>query len=102
LIIPKEHSVLISGIDDEALGSMMKLAKKIDQAIRESDSKVEGVNLFLADGAAAGQEVPHAHLHIIPRFKEDGFGLSFPEGYKNKPPKEELEEISEKIKLHLD
>lgn len=101
LIIPKEHSALISGVEDEALGEMMKLAKKIDQAIRESDLKPAGVNLYLADGEVAGQEVPHAHLHIIPRFDQDGFGLVFPEGYKNKPTKEELEEISQKIMSHL-
>lgn len=101
LIVPKKHSELISGVEDSVLGKMMKLAKKIDEALRDSDLKPAGVNLFLADGKVAGQEVPHVHLHIIPRFSKDGFGFVYPESYKNKPPKEELEAISEKIKLHL-
>lgn len=101
LIIPKEHSQLISGVADEVLGNMMKSAKKIDEALRDSELNPQGVNLFLADGEVAGQEVPHAHLHIIPRFKEDGFGLVFPAGYKNKPSKEDLEIISQKIQKKL-
>lgn len=101
LIIPKQHGALISEIDDNILCSMIKLAKKIGQALRDSELKPAGVNLFLADGKAAGQEVPHVHLHIIPRFDQDGFGLVFPESHKNKPPKEELEAISEKIRARL-
>jgi histidine triad (HIT) family protein len=101
LIIPKQHSALISGVEDEVLGKMMTLAKKIDKALRESDIKAEDVNLHLADGKIAGQEVPHVHFHVIPRFKDDGFGFNFPMGYKNKPTQEELEEVSKKITLHL-
>ena len=89
LVIPKEHSALISGVNEKVLGKMMKLAQKINQAVRESDLKPQGVNLYLADGEVAGQEVPHAHLHIIPRFDQDGFRLVFPEGYK----KEEMDAV---------
>ena len=98
LIIPKQHKVLIAELDNKILGDMISLANKINQAIRQSDIKSEGINLFLADGEAAGQEVFHVHLHIIPRFQKDGFGFIFPENYKNKPPREELDLISQKIK----
>ena len=101
LIIPKQHKVLIAELDNKILGDMISLANKINQAIRQSDIKSEGINLFLADGEAAGQEVFHVHLHIIPRFQKDGFGFIFPENYKNKPPREELDLISQKIKSYL-
>jgi len=101
LIIPKKHKALMAELDDKILGNVIALANKINQAIRESDIKSEGINLFLADGEAAGQEVFHVHLHIIPRFQKDGFGFIFPEEYKDKPQREELDEISQKIKLYL-
>lgn len=101
LIIPKQHSVLISELNDDILGKMIVLSNKINQAIRNSDIKSEGINLFLADGEAAGQEVFHVHLHIIPRFSKDGFGFVFPDDYKNKPQREELDIISQKIQSHF-
>lgn len=101
LVIPKQHKELIIELDNNIIGNMIVLANKINRAIRESDIRSEGINLFLADGEAAGQEVFHAHLHIIPRFQKDGFGFVFPEDYKNKPERNELDIISQKIKSHL-
>ena len=46
---------------------------------------MQGVNLFLADGAAAGQDVFHVHLHVVPRFEGDGFGLRLPPDYEIRP-----------------
>jgi histidine triad (HIT) family protein len=60
--------------------------------------RCEGVNLFLADGEAAMQEVFHSHLHVFPRYRGDGFGLKFPPGYADKPGREELDAIAEKIR----
>lgn len=102
LIIPKQHHALMSELPEKTLGSMMALANTINRAIRKSAIRPEGINLFLADGAAAGQEVFHVHLHLIPRFSGDGFDFVFPEGYKNKPSREELDLISKKIKSHLE
>ena len=59
------------------------------------------VNLFLADGEAAGQEVFHVHLHVFPRYKGDGFGFKFPPGYSNKPERSELDAIALQIKEAL-
>jgi len=99
LIIPKKHIELIADLDDETSSKMFTLAKKINMAMRKSGIKPEGINYFLADGKAAGQEVFHTHLHIIPRFINDGFGLKFPNGYGiNVPTQDELNIIAEKIK----
>ncbi|HEY8724729.1 MAG TPA: HIT domain-containing protein [Gaiellaceae bacterium] len=50
----------------------------------------EGVNFFLADGAAAGQDVFHVHLHVFARFAGDGFGLQLPPDHAIRP-REELD-----------
>lgn len=102
LIVPKVHAELISDIDDETTGKIFILAKKINKALRNSGIKLEGIDYLLADGEAAGQEVFHTHLHLIPRFKNDGFGFIFPEGYrKTIPERNELNIIAEKIKSKL-
>lgn len=101
LIIPKQHKVFLAELDDQTLAGMMLLANKINKAIRQSDIQSEGINLFLADGEAAGQEVFHAHLHIIPRFSKDGFGFIFPEGYTNRPLREELDRVAQQIRATL-
>lgn len=59
------------------------------------------MNLHLADGAAAGQEVYHVHLHVLPRFTGDGFGLRFPPGYGQRPPRAELDELAGRIRNAL-
>ncbi|MBZ0203601.1 MAG: HIT family protein [Ignavibacteria bacterium] len=99
LIVPKKHIELAAELDDETSSKMMILASRFNNALRRTDVELEGINYFLADGASAGQEVPHTHLHLIPRFKGDGFGFVFPEGYRvNLPEREELDSIAEKIK----
>lgn len=99
LIIPKRHGELMTDLSDEILGKLIAISNRINRAIRSSDITSEGINLFLADGEAAGQEVFHAHLHIIPRFKGDGFGFVFPEKYKDLPPRNELDRIADAIRL---
>ena len=76
LIFPHKCVQLITELEEETLGHMMKVAKKMNLALRNSGLKCEGVNLFLADGEAANQEIPHCHLHVFPRYKNDGFGFN--------------------------
>ena len=102
LIIPKKHVELIADLDNDTSARMIMLANRINNALRKSDVKLEGINYFLADGESAGQEVFHTHLHLIPRFKGDGFGFIFPEGYRvDLPEREELNLIAEKVKKAL-
>ncbi len=100
LVIPKEHQQFIADLDEKTLGKMMIIANKINKAIRSSEIKTEAVNLLLSDGEVAGQEISHVHLHIIPRFRGDNFSFSFPNN--ESPTREDLDEISEEIKGHLE
>ena len=102
LVIPKVHAPYMSDLDVETAGHVMKIAHKMGAAVRKSKYKCEGVNLFLADGETALQEVFHYHFHIIPRFEGDGFGIKH-DPSKNfiKLPREELDEIAAEIKKHV-
>jgi diadenosine tetraphosphate (Ap4A) HIT family hydrolase len=78
---------------------MMNVARRIAAAHRAQDSSIEGINLYLADSPAAGQEVPHAHIHVIPRRKGDGFRLSINRG--ETPTREELAATAERVAAAL-
>lgn len=89
LILPKNHYGNLYELPDEAAGKVMLLAKKMAVNMTER-LKCDGFNLVQNNGEAAGQTVFHFHLHLIPRYKEDGQTLGW------KPLElsdEELEEI---------
>lgn len=98
LVVPNSHAAYLSELEPETGARMFKVAQKIAQAIRDSSIRCEGINLFLADGQAAMQEVFHVHLHVIPRFSSDGFGVTFPQRYFSRPPRAELDIAAENIK----
>jgi diadenosine tetraphosphate (Ap4A) HIT family hydrolase len=77
LVAPRVHAPSLARMDPEVGGWLFRVGMELAQAVRRSGIRCEGVNLFLADGAAAGQEVFHVHLHVIPRFSADGFGFQF-------------------------
>lgn len=70
LVVPKvAFTDALSG-DPETLARMMLVGQKIALALSHT-LHCDGVNLIMNNGEAAGQEVFHAHLHVIPRFFED-------------------------------
>lgn len=77
LVVPKQHATHLAHMDEETAGHLMRIGHRLAAAVRASGVRCEGVNLFLADGEAAGQEVFHVHLHVIPRFRGDRFQLRF-------------------------
>ncbi|HUE84439.1 MAG TPA: HIT family protein [Vicinamibacterales bacterium] len=81
LIIPIEHAPYLRDVESDTVAHMMRLAQRFAGALRASGMRCEGVNLFLADGEAAMQEVFHCHLHVFPRYRNDGFGLRFGPDY---------------------
>ena len=97
LIIPKTHATYLKDLKPDTGGHMFKTAMKMSESLRNSGIRCEGVNLFLADGEVAGQEVFHVHLHVIPRFSGDGFGFRFDDSYYVLPEREELDDIARKI-----
>ena len=97
LVVPKKQFVNIFDGDSESLVQMMRVAQKLGLAIKES-LVADGINLSMNNGEAAGQEVPHAHLHIIPRFDGDN---SFQKPLHKKYKEGEMEKVATKIKSVL-
>jgi len=102
LVIPIEHRAHLADIDANTAGHLMAVGHRLAAAVRTSGVRCEGVNLFLADGKVAMQEVFHVHLHVIPRFAGDGFGLRFGPDYDTPPPRAELDRVAASIRETLD
>lgn len=101
LIVPNKHVASIDDLDETIGGHLFAIAQRITRALRRSGVRCEGVNLFLADGEAAGQEVFHVHLHIFPRFSNDGFGLRPGPSYSKLPARDQLDDLAAAIRARL-
>lgn len=93
LVVPRAHASSLAELDPEDGAELFRAAQRAAAALRNSPLRCEGVNLFLADGEAAGQDVFHVHLHVIPRHAGDGFGLRLPDDYSIRP-RAELDETA--------
>ncbi len=71
VVVPKDHHHSVTTLPAEYLARMMSVAARVAPAIMRATG-AEGFNLFLNNGAVAGQVVPHAHVHILPRLVNDG------------------------------
>lgn len=71
LVVPKKHSVDIFDTDENTMKRMISVAKNLSPAVMKA-AKADAINIGMNNGEAAGQEVPHAHMHIVPRYKGDG------------------------------
>jgi histidine triad (HIT) family protein len=98
LVVPDEHATRLADLPVDTGARMFRIAQRMAAALYESGLDCEGVNVFLADEEAAGQEVFHVHLHVIPRFDGDGFGLRFGPDYANMPERETLEVMAKRIR----
>ncbi|MBS3119948.1 HIT family protein [Candidatus Woesearchaeota archaeon] len=97
LVIPKEHYETLLDIPDGLLEHLVVTTKKIARAAMKAvDGK--GVNVMISSYRAAGQLVPHAHFHVIPRHDGDGF-RHWPQGrYESQ---EEAQKCAAKISANL-
>ena len=98
LVIPKDHAAGLGSLDPETGGRMFEEAMAVAAAVRDSDLDPDGIDLFLADGEAAGQEVFHVHLHVIPRYEGDGVVLPVGEGPADRA---ELDAIAAELSASL-
>ncbi|WP_054816684.1 HIT family protein [Nocardia arizonensis] len=99
LVIPKVAAPDLARLDSEIGAKLFKVGQMLARALRESEVGCDGVNLFLADGVMAGQEVFHVHLHVIPRTAGDGFGLR---GRPRTPPRADLDYLAASIRGALE
>lgn len=98
LVVPNRHAAYLSDLTEDEGAQIFRIGQRMAAALRKCGVKCDGINFFVADGVAAGQEVFHVHLHVIPRFPGDGFGLTLPPDYNDRPARSDLDEIAAKLR----
>jgi len=101
LVLPKKHSKTLADLNPAVGVKLWQASQRIAVALRKADLDCQDVNLYMADGPDAGQEVPHVHMHVIPREKNDGFGLRMPSTYGRNATSAQNEKVSQKLKQAL-
>ena len=91
LLVPKEHKKTILDMDRDTLGYMITIIQEKLYPILKEKLNIEG--LTLSQNNFLGQDVPHFHIHLIPRYTNDN--LTF---LSNTKKKEKIEDVYEKLK----
>lgn len=95
LAVPKKHVKRLTELEDEIVGEIFKVTKKVEKAL-DSALNPDGFTIGINDGRAAGQEIPHLHVNLLPRFRDDRGGSIH--SIVNNPPEEEIPEIAERVR----
>ena len=97
IVVPREHAVLMQDVNETAAMRAFRVARRLASLARHTLG-ASGANLLVMDGEVAFQDVPHFHIHVIPRYPGDGFGLTFPKTYEQPPSRAELETVAAAIR----
>ena len=101
IILPKEHFTNPSALPETVAGRMFYIASRIGVACKRA-LEADGFNIIANDGFCSGQDILHAHLHIIPRYINDGFYLNWRILADVPPAIEMAEKIKSKLKFKSD
>ncbi len=93
LVAPCKPYATLLDMDEELAADLMRVAYRIAHAVQEA-FQPEGLTLLQANKEAGWQTVPHAHIHVLPRYKDDGVGLIWP---RKNPDLETLKEYANRI-----
>ncbi len=92
-VMPKEHHTIMEQVPDSLMGGLFNVANKIGSAVFES-LNIQGTNVFVENGVAAGQNIAHFMIQVIPRNENDGINLQL-------QPKQLSEEEMSTVELKL-
>lgn len=98
VVIPKAHFEGLADLDEEIGMQIFKVGQAMAGLLRGSGLRCEGIDMFVADGAAAFQEVFHFHLHVFPRWEGDDFRLSADWRYWSRA---ELDGVADQLRAAL-
>ena len=102
LVVPNEHHAELRGLTDPVADRLFAIARGLARALPRSGLRADGTNVLAADGAAAGQEVFHAHLHVIPRYADDGFVIDAAAWRGPPPDRKQLDEWAARIRAAIE
>lgn len=97
LVAAKRHAQDLYALEDAQAAAVARAVARVARAIRAAFAP-EGLSVYQANGAAAGQTVFHYHVHLVPRFANDGMTFTWP---VRNPPREALEEYAARIRATL-
>lgn len=97
LVVPKLHVTDLLSCPAELAGHLLIVSTELARAVVKATG-AEGFNVWTANGRAAGQDIFHLHLHVLPRHDGDSFGLRFPRGYPREASQKELDAMAAKIR----
>lgn len=95
IVATKQPFETLMDMDEDTAAAMMRAAWKIARVV-EAEFRPEGITVLQANRAAGWQTVPHAHLHVLPRYADDGVGLTWP---RREPGMERLRELAARIRV---
>ena len=98
LVTVKPHVENIYGLDDALAAAVFTTAARVARALKTAYAP-EGVMLYQANGAAAGQTVYHFHMHLVPRHGRDGMRLTWP---AQNPTRDQLDVNAARLRAALE
>lgn len=100
LVVPKAHVRDLFELNDAPAAALLPAVARVARAVRQA-FECEGISLWQQNGAAAGQEVFHLHIHVMPRHAGDGLLRIYPSA-PSYPSVDERAEIARRLRLGLD
>lgn len=97
LVAAKAHAENLYALDEAQAAAVFRTVARMARAIRGAFAP-QGLSVYQANGAVAGQTVFHFHIHLVPRHDADGMSLVWP--VKN-PPRDKLDEYAGRIRTSL-
>ncbi|MFH1324832.1 MAG: HIT family protein, partial [Nanoarchaeota archaeon] len=97
LLLPKEHYSIMPQVPEEEIAHLFIIAKTVSNAALRSLG-IQGTNIIVQNGIAAGQKAQHFMIHVIPRKEGDGINFELP---KKKMSEDDLESIKQKLESKL-
>jgi histidine triad (HIT) family protein len=95
IVACKQPFVTLMDMDEDTAAAMMRAAWKIARAV-QAEFQPEGMTILQANQPAGWQTVPHAHLHVLPRYANDGVGLVWP---RKEPGLARLHELAARLRI---
>ncbi len=102
LVIPKNHYSILPQMPDDEIGHVFTVSKHLSQALLKGLG-VKGTNIFVANGAVAGQKTPHFLFHVIPRQEKDNLNFTLPRNGVNPEDQKKIQKmLLEKLRESLE
>jgi histidine triad (HIT) family protein len=96
LVVPRQHFESFLDLPKSLGAHLFEVAMELAPAIRKV-SRADGMNAIVSSGAAAGQDVYHFHIHLIPRHQGDGFDVRLPFAESEMPDRTVLDMTAARI-----